>query len=169
MSISFKLTGSTETISTALKKISEIGTQPERVLTPLGHSILNSTRHRIVDQVTPNGTPFAALNPLYKSTKEGPGILRGADYQSGLYGSLVTQAEGHVLRWGSNKPYAAVHQFGAIIRPTTKEALGFSMGGRVFKAHSVTIPARPYLAFTEEDRTHLITELESWLRRAMTG
>lgn len=99
VSISLKLTGSFDPVATALRRISEIGTQPERVLTPLGHIILNSTRRRIVDQVTPDGGPFAALNPGYAAAKDGPGILRGRDYQNGLYGSLVTQAEGNVLRW----------------------------------------------------------------------
>lgn len=167
MSISLKLTGSFDPVATALRRISEIGTQPERVLTPLGHIILNSTRRRIVDQVTPDGGPFAALNPGYAAAKDGPGILRGRDYQNGLYGSLVTQAEGNVLRWGSNKPYAAVHQFGAIIKPRTAKALAFSIGGHPIFRQSVTIPARPYLGFTAEDREHFVTELEGWLARAM--
>ncbi len=63
---------------------------------------------------------------------------------------------------GTNKKYAAIHQFGGqtkphIIRPRNKKALAF--GGRVVKSVNhpgSKIPARPFLALTDDD----INEIE---------
>lgn len=159
--------GSLSPMNETLKRIAAIGRTPSAVLQAVGHIVLTSTRHRIEQQVTPQGTPFAPLNKLYAIDKQGPGILRGPDFQVGLYGSLVVQAEGNVLRWGSNKVYAPVHQFGATIRPKNGRALSFEMGGRHFLRQSVTIPARPFLGLTTEDRDDIMEELEGFLRRAM--
>jgi len=49
------------------------------------------------------------------------------------------------VRIGSDRVYAAIHQFGGTIRP--KKAGGrlvFTVGGKKVFAKSVTIPARPY-------------------------
>lgn len=58
----------------------------------------------------------------------------------------------HDLAWGSNKIYAAVHRFGAVIRPKTAEAVRFRLASGLVRARSVTIPARPYLGLSAEDR-----------------
>lgn len=165
--MSMTIGGSFEPMTDALDRIAAIGRNPENVLRALGHIMLTSTRHRIEQQVDPEGRPFEPLNPVYALTKEGPGILRGPDFNKGLYGSLTAQATGNVLRWGSNKVYANVHQFGAVIQPKKNNYLSFEMGGRLFHVDSVHVPARPYLAFTSGDREDVLTELEGFLRRAM--
>ncbi|GBR09487.1 phage virion morphogenesis protein [Gluconobacter frateurii] len=164
---SISLTGSFQPMRDTLERIAGIGRNPENVLKAVGHIVLTSTRHRIEQEVDPQGQPFKPLNPQYALTKEGPGILRGPNFNAGLYGSLTAQASGPVLRWGSNKVYAAVHQFGAVIKPKNAKQLSFEMGGSLFHRGSVTVPARPYLAFTSEDREDVLTELEGFLRRAM--
>lgn len=48
--------------------------------------------------------------------------------------------------------YAAVHQFGATIRPKRGEFLIFtSPGGRLIFTREVTIPARPFIGFDDQD------------------
>lgn len=50
---------------------------------------------------------------------------------------------------GSDRKYAAIHQLGGIIRPKTKKALVFRVGGKVFSAKKVTMPARPFFPFSK--------------------
>lgn len=164
---SMTLKGSFEPVKAALDGIAAIGRNPEAVLQAAGQIVLRSTLHRIEQQVDPEGVPFTPLNPLYALTKEGPGILRGPDFNSGLYGSLTARATGNVLVWGSNKVYAPVHQFGAVIQPKKGNHLSFEMGGHLFHVDSVFVPARPFLGFTERDREDVVDALEGFLRRAM--
>lgn len=162
------LKGSFDPIQSALKDIAAIGRDPQAVLAAIGLLMVRSTRHRIEQGVDPEGQPFEPLNPLYALTKEGPGILRGRAWnQSGLYASLTSRANGNVLVWGSNKVYAPVHQFGAVIQPKNGNHLSFEMGGELFHVDSVFVPARPFLGFTERDREDAIEELGGFLRRAM--
>lgn len=41
--------------------------------------------------------------------------------------------------------YAAIHEFGGVIRPRTARFLVFTIGGRKIFARKVTMPKRPYL------------------------
>lgn len=45
---------------------------------------------------------------------------------------------------GTDRIYAAVHQFGAVIRPKSARALAFKLSGQLVLAQKVTIPARPF-------------------------
>lgn len=167
------VSGSTGSIRSALERIADIGRNPSAVLDAVGNSILNNTRRRMEQGVDPHGVrwdSYAPLNPIYASTKEGPGILRGPNFSTtGLYRSLTKQARGNTLVWGSALPYARIHQMGGIIQPKNKRWLSFEMGGRLWHLDSVEIPARPYLGFTEEDREDLMGELEDYLNRAVRG
>lgn len=93
-----------------------------------------------------------------------------------LAASVVTDYGPDHTRIGSNKPYAAIHQFGGITRahvilPKNKKALAF--GGRVVKRVNhpgSKIPARPYMPFMAngevqpEAREALIKEATDYLR-----
>ena len=72
---------------------------------------------------------------------------------------------------GSNKPYAAVHQFGATIRPVRAKFLTLrTRQGEVWGfAKEVTIPARPYLGLSAEDRRAVLDIVEDWSLRRMGG
>jgi len=162
------LKGDLREVRGALTRIGGIGRNPAAVLEAAGASIIMNTRRRMERGVAPDSTAWKPLNPSYAAVKEGPGILRGPNYStSGLYRSITRQVQGHTLRWGSNKVYAAIHQFGGVIKPKNKRALFFHIGGHEIVAGSVRIPARPYLGFTDEDRADLIGELEAYLARAM--
>lgn len=71
---------------------------------------------------------------------------------------------------GTNLVYAAIHQFGGktrphVIRPRNKKALAFN--GRVVSKVNhpgSDIPARPFLALTEEDSTELELVAQNYLR-----
>lgn len=163
------VSGSMKPVLGALDRIAAIGRNPAPVLEAASLSILNNTRHRMEAGEDPSGVrweTYAPLNPLYASDKKGPGILRESQ---GLYNSLTSVVRGSSLIWGSNKIYAAVHQFGGTIRAKDAPALRFHMGGYLFLRQSVRMPARPYLGFTQEDREDLLDNLEGFLARAVRG
>lgn len=45
----------------------------------------------------------------------------------------------------TNVVYAAIHEFGGVILPTSAKALVFEIDGRKIFAQKVTIPKRPYM------------------------
>jgi phage gpG-like protein len=68
-----------------------------------------------------------------------------------LYNSFREyRVEGDTVEWGSNKIYAAVHQFGAEIRAKNARALRFKIGNRWATKQAVKIPARPILPIQGE-------------------
>ena len=168
-----RLTGTMREITSALDRIAALGRNPSRVLAAVGEELIQSTQRRFETQTAPDGTPWAPLNPHYAADKAavrpGAGILT---YTQHLRRGISRYVDGRTLVWGSNLDYAAVHQFGAVIKPKAgggdpKKSLHFALGGRTLMVRSVTIPARPYLGFTAEDRLTVIEELEDALARAM--
>jgi len=64
-----------------------------------------------------------------------------------LRSSMTTEknmSAGYVVV-GTNKIYAAIHEFGGVIKPRTAKLLSWVQNGVRIFATSVTIPARPYL------------------------
>lgn len=165
--------GSTQPIRDALNRVEDIGRDPSSVLRALGAGVVRHTKWRIDEGIDPRGVrweSYAPLNPIYASTKKGTGILLGAGgTASGLYATLTQEVQGNKLVWGSEQKYARIHQLGGVITPTNSFHLRFRMGGKFFQEKSVTIPARPYLGFTDQDRQFLIGELEGYLARALRG
>jgi phage virion morphogenesis protein len=137
------------------------------LLKTIGVGMVKSTQHRFVEAKDPEGRAWHALNPVYAETKKGPGILRNRAMSGGLMGSITFKVEGTVLRVGSNKKYAAIHQFGGVIRPVTAKALVFRMGGKLVRAGSVKIPARPYLGFGKEDQVVALEAVDFFYSRAL--
>lgn len=162
-----KISGDAGKISGALSRLEQLGKEPQAFLGALGLEMVDRTRQRIDDGVTPEGAPFAPLNPLYASDKEdGDPILKRS---GSLWNELTSTLQGNSLVWGSNRIYAAVHQFGAIILPVRAPKLVFRMGGILFKRQWVEIPSRPYLGFNEEDREAAVGTLETFFRKCMGG
>lgn len=122
------------------------------VLKNIGEALLKSTRKRFAREVSPDGKPWQQLNPQYKAGKKGNKILQGAGMRGGLLGTIVYQVNGSRMELGTNKIYAAIHQFGGVIMPKNANALVFRMGGKLIFAKKVTIPARPYLGISAADR-----------------
>lgn len=161
------ITGSTARITTALTRLEQLGRQPQEFLRALGQQQIERTQTRIRQGVTPDGTPFAPLNPLYAASKpSGVGILQST---GNLRNHLTTALHGNTLLWGSNLDYAAVHQFGAVIRRRRAPALVFSIGGTWFRKQFVTIPGRPYLGFNSDDRAAAVDTLETFFRGCLRG
>lgn len=91
---------------------------------------------------------WAPLNPTYRAGKKNKNML----VESGsLRGSISEQAGQDYVKVGTNKVYAAIHQFGGTIHAKDAPALFFKMGSGFIRPKSVTIPARPFLTIERED------------------
>ena len=134
------------------------------VLRPIGLALVQVTQERFRDERDPFGQPWAPLNPAYAEIKRGPGILRASGL---LMRSITYRAAAAEVAVGSNRIYAAVHQFGATIRPVRAKALVFRLGSRVVRAGSVTIPARPYLGFGPKDQAAVLEVVEEAVETAL--
>ncbi|SFU85430.1 phage virion morphogenesis (putative tail completion) protein [Paenacidovorax caeni] len=134
---------------------------PSPLLAELGEYGLRSTRARFKSQTAPDGTAWAALQPWYQREKR-RNKSRILTLNGYLRGQMTWQLVGdRTVEIGSNLPYAAVHQFGATIKPRAARVLMF----RGHVAKSVTIPARPYLGLSDEDRSEIVERTLEWLQR----
>ena len=120
----------------ALAVINEVAQamgRPEPLLRDIGEYLMIAHDQRFASQTSPDGTPWQALSPRYqrRKRKNGDKILVLDGY---LKNTLRYQVNGDELLFGSNRPYAAIHQFGG-------------MAGR---GRKVEIPARPYLPLTTD-------------------
>ena len=136
---------------------------PSPLLAELGEYGLRSTRARFKTQTAPDGTAWAALQPWYQKEKR-RNKNRILTLNGNLRGQMTWQLVGdRTVEIGRNRPYAAVHQFGATIKPRAAKVLMF----RGHVAKSVTIPARPYLGLSDEDRSEIVGRTLEWLQRIM--
>jgi phage virion morphogenesis protein len=130
--------------------------QPRPLLRQIGVLMVHSTQARFNTGRDPKGHPWKPLLPAYAAGKRGTHILIGAGMSGGLQGSLTFDTGANQVQWGSNKIYAAVHQFGARIVPKNAKALAFRLAGALVLSKGVTIPARPYLGISVHDEAEIV-------------
>lgn len=79
------------------------------------------------------------------------GSVSNLIYKGVLLSSIrITAVDTKGVTIGSDRPYAAIHQLGGIIRPKKAKALVFTIGGKTIFAKQVKIPARPFFPFTPD-------------------
>ena len=161
---------------------------PGQLLARLGEYLQSSTQGRFDSQSGPDGTPWQALAPRYQRRKKyNPDkILTLRGY---LRGGIRWQADGQdAVLVGTNLRYAAAHQFGASIERaaySAKTRLRLDNKGQLLRqkdhknlavfakdkhsrvreswhevaAHTIKLPARPYLGIgtADEGEIHAIT------------
>jgi phage virion morphogenesis protein len=132
----------------------------------VGHLVVEQTQKRFSTATSPDGTPWAPLNPAYAATKTGGGILVGAGT---LRDTIHFQTSGSTVEVGSTQLYARIHQLGGTITPKGAGCLHFFLGPIEVLAKAVRIPARPYLGLSTEDQREIEEELVGQWRRILGG
>lgn len=141
----------------------------KELMAAIGQSLVSSTVRRFAAQAGPDGKPWARLS---KSTLKKRGPNAKALLASGrLRSSITFAASASQVEVGTNLIYARIQQLGGttqmaertttIFRSTKDLAKGKSRfvkksksdfaTDHVVPAHSVTIPARPYLGVSKSD------------------
>lgn len=117
----------------------------------LATTLRECTRKRFATKKTPEGKDWTS--PLVKS-----GDLRG---------KLLIEANEQVAKVGSNLVYAAIHQFGGVIKAKKGKVLKFMTGGTTFFRPRVTIKANPYLGISENDEQALIETVNVYVEESL--
>jgi len=133
-------------LRSAFRRLQKSASGTQGMMRAVGTGLVGNVQRRLGNGVLAAGWP--ALNPAYKAGKRNKNMLVES---GGLRGSLSEEAGRDYARVGTNKIYAAIHQFGGVIRPKGSGHLGFKLGGSFVKTKSVTIPARPFLTIEKED------------------
>lgn len=103
----------------------------------------------VVKNFQAGGRPdgWTPLSPVTLAKKKGGSILIGKGHAGGLMGSISYQASDDYVIVGTNKVYAAIHQFGG-------------MAGR---GRKVKIPKREFLLVQDEDWDEIRDELADYI------
>lgn len=113
----------------------------------LGQLGASQTKRRISsEKKSPEGA-------AWKANRSGGSILFASG--SNLHDSIDHRSSDSQAAWGTGWIGARIHQFGGTIRPKAGKRLAFTLGGKKVFARSVTIPARPYLGVSAENRQEL--------------
>lgn len=135
------------------------------VMDAIGTGLVGSTHQRFITQTDPDGSAWAALDPEYAKGKRNSRILVESGAKGGLLGSINSEPGRDEVRVGTNKVYAAIHQFGGTIKPVKASHLYFRIGGRLIVADEVTLPARPFLGISREDEAEIAEIVFGFLER----
>jgi phage virion morphogenesis protein len=164
----FAVTLDDAAVQAGLARLSGLLADPAPLLAKLGQRLTTSSVRRFDTNIGPDGKSWPALNPAYAEVRRPEPIL----VQSGsLRDFLHFEVAGSAVRVGSSMIYAAVHQYGAVIRPKQAKALAFRMGADngLFLLQKVRIPARPYLGISAEDEVGIVEDCEAYLMRIWEG
>lgn len=135
----------------------------------IGSVLINGARERIgVTNVSPDGVAWPqslrargigqAARPSDDFVGPMPSGAGGPTLRDsgGLMASITSEAAPDHVKVGSNLIYAGVHQTGATITAKNGKGLSFTLAnGEQVVVGSVTIPARPYLGISEDERAQI--------------
>ncbi|WP_299165811.1 phage virion morphogenesis protein [uncultured Tateyamaria sp.] len=133
----------------------------------VGEHMLRSTKANFEGEVSPDGQPWKPLMPSTMRRREKRGqtpiqILR-ATRNTGLAASINYQVETDLVRIGSPKEYAAIHQLGGTIKRKARKGKAFGKDDVSVPAHTINIPARPYIGVGADDEVIIIEIADEWL------
>lgn len=124
----------------------------------IGAAMVTSTQKRFEDEAGPDG------NPWPQSIRAQVSGGRTLTDTARMVGSITHEPSDMGVEIGTNAIQAAVHQFGATIRPVRAEALHFAIpGGDFATVTEVNIPARPFLGLDDADEAEIIRIAGEWV------
>lgn len=174
-------------LALALERLNMAATDLSPAMRDLGEHVLRTTEDRFRSETGPDGKPWQRLSRRYARRKRGSKILTESRR---LRRSITYKADADGLKWGTNVKYAAIHQLGGEIkRKARSQVVAFSKKGRFLsrraaskqkrgavsvkftktKAGVTTMPARPYLGISDEDKKAAIRIMHRHLERALWG
>ncbi len=136
----------------------------DRLSRPQGETLIESLarlmREQIKNRIEAGGpSPDGAA---WKANIEGRKPML---YRSGALARSIDYAvSGNQAVVGSGLIYAAIHQYGGTILPKKGDRLAFRIGNRQVFARKVTMPARPFVGLSGEDRGELVRAAVLYLR-----
>ena len=173
----------TQSALTALKRA--LGDK-KTILRQIGEALVASTDERFVSMQSPDGAPWKPLHPRtirQKRNKQKILTERGL-----LRGSIHYELNGDTLEVGTDRKYGAIHQFGGVVKiPARTQTVKIGTKGKnkgrfmkakskaahaiertfIIPAHDVTIPARPFLGLSSDDKEEIVEIVHKHLWAAL--
>lgn len=110
----------------------------------IGEEMVTQTMDRFDEQKSPEGEAWPVS---IRASQGGETLSDSGD----LKGSIHASANSEGVAVGTNKIYAAIHQFGGTIKAKNAKCLKFSIGGRWSSKSEVEMPERSFLGVSDED------------------
>ncbi len=138
---------------------------------PLMRIIVGDMMGEVEDNFAQQGRPKWLGFKYTPSAKRGGTSAKLLQDSGQLASSIQEHSSNDTAAVGTNKVYAAIHQFGGktkphIIKPRNKKALAF--GGRVVKSVNhpgSNIPARPFLSITPGGEQKILSHTIQYLQK----
>lgn len=145
-----------------IRSFSEI--DKKKINAALGEAMRESTLERFKQSKDPTGRRWKTS--IRAAETGGKTLIKSTHLRT----SIKTKSDATGFAVGSNAKHAATHQFGEpgrTIRPKTKKVLRFMVNGKWVskKEVKVSIPARPFLGFSEDDMQEMKGTVEDFIGR----
>lgn len=162
MAVSVRIDTNLPVVQRLFDRLQRLGANPRPLLEEIAAYGEASTRARFRSQTAPSGEPWT---PSLRVRLFGGKTLT----RDGHLGDSIThRADDQAAEWGTNRIYAAVHQFGGEIKAVTGRHLRFALPGIGWRSvASVTLPARPFLGLSTEDRREILEMVGDHLRQLL--
>lgn len=132
-----------------------MGTLRNDVLHDIGETLVSNTKFRFRDGKDPEGHAWEpSARAWEQGLKDNAGRMGKTLIDTGDLRRSITHAvtqDGVLV--GSNKVYARIHQ----------------EGGKAGRGRKVTIPARPFLGFNDDDREDVADLLRDYFHQSLKG
>lgn len=144
----------TQALTDALRRLEGAARNPQPVLQHISDYLDLYTRMRFDSAKAPDGSPWADNSPvtIARKGRNEPLVGRSGDLRDTLRGDI----NGNTLVFGSDRPYAAVQQFGASKGQFGKTRRGGSIPWG-------DIPARPFLGLSKDDEDNITDIINEYL------
>lgn len=137
--------------------------KPDRLMKSIAGTLESSTRRRFRTNKAPDGAPW---KPSIRAALNGGRTLFDKGH---LSNSITSASDDHTAMVGTNLIYALIHQVGGVISAKGGGMLKFSLpGGGFAQVAKVTIPARPYIGVSIEDRVNIGDLAEKYIAQAFS-
>lgn len=151
MAVRIAITSNQPQVARLFRTLQQLGANLEPLLRDIAFLGENSTRQRFRDQVDPEGQRW---KPSVRAQITGTKTLTKDGH---LGDSINSTADQRSAAWGTNRIYAAIHQFGGVIRAKSAAGLRFKIPGFGWVTkRQVTIVARPFLGVSADDQRDML-------------
>ncbi|MEJ0012794.1 MAG: phage virion morphogenesis protein [Bauldia sp.] len=130
---------------------------PRPMWDAIGGSLVVSTQRRFEAGRAPDGSVWP---PSIRALAENGKTLIDT---ARLMQSITHNATDDGVEVGTNVLYAAIHQFGGVVRAKNAPKLRFRLLGVWHSADQVTIPARPFLGLDQDDEGEIVAIAEDFV------
>lgn len=163
---SMQLDANFDLVDQLFARLKAFAHHPKPLMETLAYQGETSTRNRFNTETDPDGVKWqkslrAELFGGKTLTKDGH-----------LGDSISSSATDDAAIWGSNRIYAAIHQFGGAIHAKTSKGLAFTLAdGLNVVVDTVVMPQRSFLGLSSHDREDLLDLTENYINNlvAATG